>query len=66
MIEEEYNTYPHKHLLGIEGLHPTSIQYLLKLSEKYFSYLNSSSKKLQILKNKTFINLFFDDFAQLQ
>ena len=61
MIKEEYNTYPHKHLLGIEGLHPTSINYLLKLSEKFFSYLNSSDKKLDTLKNKTFINLFFEN-----
>ena len=61
MIKGEYNSYPHKHLLGLEGLHPTSINYLLKLSEKYFTYLNCNSKKLDTLKNKTFINLFFEN-----
>ena len=30
------NHFPHKHLLGIEGLLPTSINFLLNLSDKFF------------------------------
>ena len=60
---EEFKTeyYPHKHLLGIEGLDPLSIKYLLNLSEKFAKHLNSKPKKLSILKNKTCINLFFEN-----
>ena len=59
--EKEIDTYPHKHLLGIEGLSPPSIKYLLKLSENYAHHLIKKSKKLDLLKNKTCINLFFEN-----
>ena len=56
------NYYPHKHILGIEGLLPTSINYLLNLSEKFVDYLNNKkNEKLDILKNKICINLFFEN-----
>jgi len=56
------NHYPHKHILGIEGLLPTSINYLLNLSEKFVDYLNNKkNEKLDILKNKICINLFFEN-----
>ena len=56
------NHYPHKHILGIEGLFPPSINYLLNLSEKFVDYLNNKkNEKLDILKNKICINLFFEN-----
>jgi len=56
------NHYPHKHILGIEGLLPPSINYLLNLSEKFVDYLNNKkNEKLDILKNKICINLFFEN-----
>ena len=56
------NHYPHKHILGIEGLLPPSINYLLNLSEKFVDYLNNkTNEKLDILKNKICINLFFEN-----
>ena len=56
------NHYPHKHILGIEGLLPPSINYLLNLSEKFVAYLNNKkNEKLDILKNKICINLFFEN-----
>ena len=56
------NHYPHKHILGIEGLLPPSINYLLNLSEKFVDYLNNKKNgKLDILKNKICINLFFEN-----
>ena len=33
--EKDNKNYPHKHLLGIEGLLPDSINYLLKSSKKF-------------------------------
>ena len=63
MAEDELiNSYPHKHLLGIEGLLPTSINFLLKSSNDYVDYLNNKKNgKLDILKNKICINLFFEN-----
>ena len=61
---EEYRTfkYPHKHLLGIEGLLPNSIEHLLGLSDKFVDHLNNKKNvKLDILKNKICINLFFEN-----
>ena len=62
-MKEELNTncYPHKHLLGIEGLSPPAINYLLEQSDKFIEYLNNDLEKLEILKNKTCINLFFEN-----
>ncbi len=57
----EKNFYPHKHLLGIEGLTPPSINHLLEESHYFVNYLNKKDKKLEILKNKTCINLFFEN-----
>ena len=63
MTEDELiNSYPHKHLLGIEWLLPTSINFLLKSSNDYVDYLNNKKNgKLDILKNKICINLFFEN-----
>ena len=60
---EDTTTYkfPHRHLLGIEGLDPLSIRYLLELSEKFAIQLNSIKSKLNLLKDKTCINLFFEN-----
>ena len=60
----EYPTfkYPHKHLLGIEGLLPNSIEHLLALSDKFVDHLNNKkNEKLNFLKNKICINLFFEN-----
>ncbi len=42
-------SYPHRHILGIEGLYPDSIKYLLDLSNKFADHL--TKKKM---KNSTF------------
>ena len=59
--EKAFKNYPHKHLLGIEGLLPDSINYLINLSKKYANYLEDNNQKLDDLKNKTCINLFFEN-----
>ena len=61
MIEGLKN-YPHKHLLGIEGLEPDSINYLLNISQDFVEKLSKNSQsKFDYLKNKTCINLFFEN-----
>ena len=48
-------------MLGIEGLLPDSIESLVSLSQNYAHYLENNNKKLDCLKNKTCINLFFEN-----
>ncbi|MEE8123914.1 MAG: aspartate carbamoyltransferase catalytic subunit, partial [Alphaproteobacteria bacterium] len=51
----------HRHLLGIEGLSPDEITYLLDLSDSYFALGRGPEKKLQVLRGRTVMNLFFED-----
>ena len=50
--EETFKKYPHKHLLGIEGLSPISINFLLDSSQKFADYLkDTNNNKLDYLQN---------------
>lgn len=53
--------YPHKHLLGIEGLYPHEINGLLDLADTYVEQNRQTNKKKSILKGLTQINLFFEN-----
>ncbi|MBL8631302.1 MAG: aspartate carbamoyltransferase catalytic subunit [Rhodospirillaceae bacterium] len=53
--------FPHRHLLGIEGLTPIEINHLLDLSERYIAVNRSSKKTNESLKGRTIINLFFEN-----
>lgn len=53
--------FQHKHLLGIEGLHPLDLQHLLDLAETYAALTRANKRPEQLLKNKTVVNLFFEN-----
>lgn len=53
--------YPHRHLLGIEGLSKQDITRILDLSEGYIEKNRQLDKKYPILKGRTLINLFFEN-----
>ncbi|MCY3754131.1 MAG: aspartate carbamoyltransferase catalytic subunit [Alphaproteobacteria bacterium] len=53
-------SYPHRHLLGIEGLVPGEISALLDLSESYVEQSRRDDKKVAVLKGRTVINVFFE------
>jgi len=53
--------FPHRHLLGIEGLSPGEITYLLDLSEIYIEQSRKRGEKLALLRGRTIINLFFEN-----
>ena len=53
--------FPHRHLLGIEGLSPLEINYLLDLSEKFIEVNRGPKKISESLKGRTVINLFFEN-----
>ena len=55
------NRYPHRHLLGIEGLGPSEITYLLDLADGYVDQNRTGGdRKGSALRGKTVINLFFE------
>ena len=53
--------FPHRHLLGIEGLTPIEINHLLDCSERYIALNRSTHKTTEALKGCTIINLFFEN-----
>jgi aspartate carbamoyltransferase catalytic subunit len=54
-------TFPHRHLLGIEGLYPPHINQLLDLAESYVLLNRSGKTQRDLLRGRTLINLFFED-----
>ena len=51
----------HRHLLGVQGLTPLDIGYLLDLSDRYVDQNRSADKTGDALKGRTIINLFFEN-----
>ena len=54
-------TYPHRHLLAIEGMHPPEIAMLLDLAESYVLLNRSGKTQRDLLRGRTLINLFYED-----
>jgi aspartate carbamoyltransferase catalytic subunit len=52
--------FPHRHLLGIEGLSPDDITQLLDRAESYIEQNRQADKKQSLLRGRTMINLFFE------
>ena len=52
--------FPHRHLLGIEGLSRGEIVALLDKSDGYVEHNRKTDKKLETLHGRTIINLFFE------
>jgi aspartate carbamoyltransferase catalytic subunit len=52
--------YPHRHLLGIEGLSADEITFLLDLSDGYVELSRREEKKTALLRGLTVINVFFE------
>lgn len=55
------NAFPHRHLLGIQGLSAGEISYLLDLSDSYVDQNRKPGRKLDVLRGRTIINLFFEN-----
>src|SRR5579862_583521 len=53
-------SFPHRHLLGIEGLSPDDITALLDRSESHIEQNRQVDKKQSNLRGRTIINLFFE------
>lgn len=53
--------FPHRHLLGIEGLTRPDIDLLLDESERWVDQNRQLDKKTSTLRGRTIINLFFEN-----
>jgi aspartate carbamoyltransferase catalytic subunit len=58
--------FPHRHLLGIEGLSAQDIEILLSLSEAAIEVSRQVEKKRSTLRGRTLINLFFETSTRTQ
>jgi|TARA_R110002096_G_scaffold428927_1_gene641240 aspartate carbamoyltransferase catalytic subunit len=54
-------SFPHHHLLGIEGLKEDEITQILDLSDQYVEQNRRTNKKKDLLEGLTQINLFFEN-----
>ena len=55
-----------KHLLGIQDLSVSDINYILSEAKQFISLNKSKNKKLETLRGKTQINLFFEPSTRTQ
>jgi aspartate carbamoyltransferase catalytic subunit len=53
--------FPHRHLLGIEGLSPDDITLLLDKSDGYVEQSRQADKKRSLLRGRTIMNVFFEN-----
>ena len=58
--------YPHRHLLGIEGLSPLDIEALLDRADEAVEVSRQIEKKKATLRGRTLINLFFEPSTRTQ
>jgi aspartate carbamoyltransferase catalytic subunit len=58
--------FPHRHLLGIEGLSPLDIAILLDLADDAVEVSRQVEKKRATLRGRTLINLFFEASTRTQ
>ncbi len=65
MADFDY-TFPHRHLLGIEGLNRLDIELLLARGAQYVDLNRQSDKHADVLNGRTLINLFFENSTRTQ
>jgi aspartate carbamoyltransferase catalytic subunit len=58
--------FPHRHLLGIEGLTPLQILHLLDKADEEVLVSRQIEKKKNVLRGRTQINLFFEASTRTQ
>jgi aspartate carbamoyltransferase catalytic subunit len=63
---EPARRFPHRHLLAIADLSREDVEGLLDRAESYVPFLERRVKKLDALKGRTLINLFFEASTRTQ
>ncbi len=64
--QKDFPLFPHRHLLGINGLSPQDISILLDRAEGAVSISRQSEKKTSSLRGRTQINLFYEASTRTQ
>jgi aspartate carbamoyltransferase catalytic subunit len=59
-------TFAHRHLLGIEQLHPNDITTILDLADSYVTLNRGANKRSDVLSGLTQINMFFENSTRTQ
>ena len=59
-------TFDHRHLLGIEQLHPSDITTILDLADSYVTLNRGANKRSDVLSGLTQINMFFENSTRTQ
>jgi aspartate carbamoyltransferase catalytic subunit len=59
-------TFAHRHLLGIEQLHPLDITTILDLADSYVTLNRGANKRSEVLSGLTQINMFFENSTRTQ
>ena len=60
------DTFPHRELLGIEGLTRLDIEMLLDRAEHFAELTREAKRPEPVLRNRTVINLFFENSTRTQ
>jgi aspartate carbamoyltransferase catalytic subunit len=60
------SSFPHRHLLTIDGLKPREIIGLLDLAERWAEINRQINKKRDTLRGRTLVNLFFEASTRTQ
>ncbi len=58
--------FPHRHLLGIQGLSPSDIELLLDRADEAVAISRQREKKTSTLRGRTQINLFYEASTRTQ
>src|SRR5690606_1045809 len=63
---ETFPLFPHRHLLGIQGLSAEDIELLLDRADAAVSISRQADKKTGTLRGRTQINLFYESSTRTQ
>src|SRR3989442_12270730 len=58
--------FPRRHFLSVTDLDPPAVKDLLDLADGFVALNRQTSKKLDLLKGRTLMNLFFENSTRTQ
>ncbi|MBS0294700.1 MAG: aspartate carbamoyltransferase catalytic subunit [Proteobacteria bacterium] len=65
-IRARLNPFPKRHFVSAGDLHPPDVDALLDLADAFVELNRQTSKKLDLLKGRTLVNLFFENSTRTQ
>src|SRR5271170_4629300 len=65
-VRKQTFPFPRRHFLSVTDLDPPDVTRLLDLAEGFVALNRQTAKKLDLLKGRTLINLFFENSTRTQ